>query len=206
MKLSTPLPPSLKQRILDSIADLEKQKSKTASARQDSQSKITALQTAAAECEARTTALKSESLASDQAAGQLANVERRALAISIELSNLRKSADAAPGLDLVGSLITLLAVVDWYREAVKQDILTAIAPLHMPENLALPLFAHCECIMVLNSIRDFVILIPPPTISSANRIAKYLQRALAGNINLHRDTPHSGDAAHVETAPVDNPT
>jgi hypothetical protein len=199
MKLSTPLPPSLKQRILDSIADLEKQKSKTASARQDSQSKITALQTAA-ECDVRISALKPQSLVSEEAAGNLLNVERRALSIGIELSNLRKSADAAPHLDLVDSLITLLAVVDWYRSAVTQDILPAIAPFDIPEHMALPLFAHSGALMALNSIRDYVILAPAPTISAANRIVKYLERALAGNICLHRDRPCAGEVAPGETA------
>jgi hypothetical protein len=171
--------------------------------RSDADQKITALEASAVEVAARIETLKREAITSDAAAGNLANAERRAACIDLELKELRVARDNAPGVDVLPALFVLDETVLFYRDAVIKDMLNAVDPFDYPQHLSLPLVAHCGAFMACNIIRDWISTVPEANMGTIRRILNYYHRALCGAINLHSDSPcedESEGAAEIPAA------
>jgi hypothetical protein len=195
-KLSTPLPDALAQRIRDARADIQEQLQGSEKARRKACEEIKTLEAATLEVSGRIPGLKQESLTSDDAAGQLAIAERRALSIELEIAKRKEAANAIPTVDVVPALGVLELILYFYREHVPNEFCKAIAPFDLPNHLANPLLAHANCFQTLNVIRDWIIMTPPANMQTVNRIVAYYDRALRGQICLHRDDiPSEGDPA-----------
>jgi hypothetical protein len=189
----------LRSQVTAALENLERQASSSAKDRSEIETKIKSLEADTASVARAIEELKLQAHASDGAAGQLIISERREMSLSIEIERLKIARNAAHGVDLIPAILALDAVVNFYRQAVKDELLKAIAPFEMPEQLALPLFAHCGAMRTLAIIRDWTTMLPsaPADMRAVLRLQAYLRRALAGNLCLHRDTPRPAESAPV---------
>jgi len=109
----------LRSQVTAALENLERQASSSAKDRSEIETKIKSLEADTASVARAIEELKLQAHASDGAAGQLIISERREMSLSIEIERLKIARNAAHGVDLIPAILALDAVVNFYRQAVK---------------------------------------------------------------------------------------
>jgi hypothetical protein len=192
--MKVPVPESLKQRITESLAQLDSAIKADVSQRAEQAGKIAAYETEQGTVTAQITTLKGLILQDAGAVGKIPTLQLRAEALAVALSDLRGTLAAMEPVSLAPVTSVLLAVIDHYKTALPEAFADAVGDVFGTRASAIAAANNSDGRRYLNGLANRCYVWRSATADNVSFIKEILARALAGR-------PHLG----VDIAPEPQP-
>ncbi len=191
------LPPALRQRLDAELTRIKSALATESNANGTLQAEISNLEQTRLELAQQIAALNVAVITDEAAAGQLVNGERRRVAITARLDQLKSQ--PAPRIDIGETYGVLFAVVMFYQKTLRAAFVEHLAEWGFDTSAARLIIDRAPVFEVLASVQNWLGNAPAPTANNIARMIALLDRAASGQVNL------AADAAPAEPAPAQTP-